>query len=64
MFKREGSNIHSDCAISVSQAILGDEIIVPTLYGDQIIKIAPGTQHDALHRIDRFGVTKLPPNHH
>ena len=41
-FKREGSNIHTDCAISVSQAILGDEVVIPTLLGDKIVKFAPG----------------------
>jgi molecular chaperone DnaJ len=64
VFKREGSNILSDVHISVSQAILGCDISVPTLLGDKILTVRPGTQHDDQFRIDRAGVTKLPPNHH
>lgn len=38
-FTRDGSNIISDCYISVSQAVLGDEIKIKTLYGDVKMKI-------------------------
>jgi len=46
IFKRDGSNIHSDVTISVAQAMLGDEVLIPTLYGDVKLKIGAGTQHD------------------
>ena len=45
-FKREGSNIHTDLYLSISQAVLGSEIKVKTLYGDVKIKLPPGTQHE------------------
>lgn len=64
VFRRDGSNIHSDVAISISQAILGDIIAVPTLYGDVKLNVVGGTQHDTQQRIDSYGVQKLPPNHH
>lgn len=45
VFRREGSDIHVDAVLSVTQAILGGTIQVPTLTGDVVIKVRPGTQH-------------------
>jgi molecular chaperone DnaJ len=42
-FKRDGANIYSDCFISISQAVLGSEIKIKTLYGDVKMKIPQGT---------------------
>lgn len=42
-FRREGSDIYSDLYLSVSQAILGAEVNVKTLYGDVKLKVDPGT---------------------
>lgn len=39
-FKREGSNIHSDCFLSITQAVLGSEVLVKTLFGDVKLKIS------------------------
>ncbi|XP_019437114.1 PREDICTED: chaperone protein dnaJ GFA2, mitochondrial-like isoform X3 [Lupinus angustifolius] len=44
VFRREGSNIHVDAALSITQAILGGTIQVPTLTGDVVLKVRPGTQ--------------------
>ncbi|XP_019443603.1 PREDICTED: chaperone protein dnaJ GFA2, mitochondrial-like isoform X2 [Lupinus angustifolius] len=44
VFRREGSNIHVDAALSITQAILGGTIQVPTLTGDVVLKVHPGTQ--------------------
>ncbi|KAH1237266.1 Chaperone protein dnaJ GFA2, mitochondrial [Glycine max] len=44
VFRREGSNIHVDAVLSITQAILGGTIQVPTLTGDVVLKIRPGTQ--------------------
>ncbi|KHN49029.1 Chaperone protein dnaJ 1, mitochondrial [Glycine soja] len=44
VFRREGSNIHVDAILSITQAILGGTIQVPTLTGDVVLKIRPGTQ--------------------
>lgn len=38
-FKREGANIHSDCYLTISEAVLGNEVKVKTLYGDVKLKI-------------------------
>lgn len=44
VFRREGSNIHVDAVLSVTQAVLGGTIQVPTLTGDVVLKVRPGTQ--------------------
>ncbi|XP_019051593.1 PREDICTED: chaperone protein dnaJ GFA2, mitochondrial-like isoform X2 [Nelumbo nucifera] len=44
VFRREGPDIHVDAVLSVSQAILGGNIQVPTLTGNVVLKVRPGTQ--------------------
>lgn len=44
VFRREGSDIHVDSVLSITQAILGGTIQVPTLTGDVVLKVRPGTQ--------------------
>ncbi|KAM7508986.1 hypothetical protein LguiA_019439 [Lonicera macranthoides] len=44
IFRREGSDIHVDAVLSITQAILGGTIQVPTLTGDVVLKVRPGTQ--------------------
>ncbi|CAA2968882.1 chaperone dnaJ GFA2, mitochondrial [Olea europaea subsp. europaea] len=44
VFRREGPDIHVDAILSITQAILGGTIQVPTLTGDVVVKVRPGTQ--------------------
>ncbi|KAK6933737.1 Heat shock protein DnaJ, cysteine-rich domain [Dillenia turbinata] len=44
IFRREGPDIHVDAVLNVTQAILGGTIQVPTLTGDVVVKVRPGTQ--------------------
>ncbi|CAO2833590.1 unnamed protein product [Amaranthus hypochondriacus] len=44
VFRREGSDIHVDAILTITQAILGGTIQVPTLTGDVVLKVRPGTQ--------------------
>ncbi|MCO5581865.1 hypothetical protein L7F22_035754 [Adiantum nelumboides] len=44
VFKREKTNIHVDAPISFATAILGGKVQVPTLFGDVVLKVRPGTQ--------------------
>ncbi|KAI3764808.1 hypothetical protein L2E82_14824 [Cichorium intybus] len=44
IFRREGPNIHVDAVLNITQAILGGTIQVPTLTGDVVLKVRPGTQ--------------------
>ncbi|THU72437.1 hypothetical protein C4D60_Mb04t12120 [Musa balbisiana] len=44
VFRREKADIHVDAVLSVTRAILGGTIQVPTLTGDVVLKVKPGTQ--------------------
>ncbi|THG23981.1 hypothetical protein TEA_012953 [Camellia sinensis var. sinensis] len=44
VFRREGPDIHVDAVLGITQAILGGTIQVPTLTGDVVLKVRPGTQ--------------------
>ncbi|KAI7989291.1 hypothetical protein LOK49_LG13G02049 [Camellia lanceoleosa] len=44
VFRPEGPNIHVDAVLSITQAILGGIIQVPTLTGDVVLKVRPSTQ--------------------
>lgn len=42
-FKRDGSDVHTDAEISLSQAVFGGTIRIQGVYEDQTIQIMPGT---------------------
>ncbi|CAH9098972.1 unnamed protein product [Cuscuta epithymum] len=44
VFRREGSDIHVNAVLNMTQAILGGTVQVPTLTGDVVVKVRPGTQ--------------------
>ncbi|XXG63013.1 hypothetical protein AAC387_Pa05g1287 [Persea americana] len=44
VFRREGPDIHVDAVLSITQAVLGGTIQVPTLTGDVVLKVRQGTQ--------------------
>ncbi|KAG9150711.1 hypothetical protein Leryth_008150 [Lithospermum erythrorhizon] len=44
VFRRERSDIHVDAVLSITQAMLGGTIQVPTLSGNVVVKVRPGTQ--------------------
>lgn len=55
LFQRDGNDIYVIQNISIKQAILGDDIQVPTLDGDLKIRIKPGTQSHTLVRLQGKG---------
>ncbi|MFH1638572.1 MAG: molecular chaperone DnaJ [Candidatus Woesearchaeota archaeon] len=55
-FDRDGANILLDYPITVRQAVLGDEISIPTIYGKVKMKIPSGTQPHTIFRIAGRGV--------
>ena len=59
IFTRQGDDLICEVPISFSQAALGDEITVPTLNGDQAIKIATGTQSGKIMRLKNKGIPHL-----
>lgn len=58
-FKREGNDIYTEVLIDVAQAILGDEITIKTIHGDQKLEIPEGTQFGSTFRLKNMGIQKL-----
>lgn len=58
-FRRQNNNILLDLNINVAQAALGAEVKVPTVDGDVILKIPPGTQPGKIIRMRGKGVPHL-----
>lgn len=58
-FERDGDNLYCKVSVSFAQAILGDQIEIPTLDGGRELKIQPGTQPGAVIRFSGEGVPRL-----
>jgi molecular chaperone DnaJ len=61
-FERDGNDIRLTLPLRFDQAVLGDEIEVPTLEGTEKVKIPAGTQHGAEIRLRNKGVPFLRSN--
>jgi molecular chaperone DnaJ len=59
IFEREGNNILCEVPISITQAMLGDTIRVPTLDGEADIKVPQGTQPGTSFRLRGLGIKDL-----
>jgi molecular chaperone DnaJ len=58
-FQRDGDDLLCNLPVSFVQAALGAEIEVPTLDGQALIKIPPGTQPETVFRVKSRGVKNL-----
>ena len=58
-FQRRGHDIWLDLQINVAQAALGDEVMVPTVDGEERITIPSGTQSGEVFKLRGKGVPKL-----
>jgi len=58
-FRRKGDDILLDLDINIAQAVLGDEIRVPTLNGDVDLRIPAGTQPGKTFRLRGRGIPHL-----
>lgn len=58
-FRRQNENIYCEIPISFPQAALGAELKVPTLYGEEKLKIPEGTQPGTVFRLKGKGVESL-----
>ncbi|KAL6981660.1 hypothetical protein U1Q18_023285 [Sarracenia purpurea var. burkii] len=56
VFRRDGADIHADAVLSITQAILGGTIQVPTLTGDVVLKVRAGTQPGQKVVLKRKGI--------
>jgi len=59
IFERVQSNIICEVPITVMQAVLGEEMEVPSLTGKVKVKIPPGTQTGAVLRLRNLGMPKM-----
>ena len=64
VFTRSGNDVIISCVISWPQAVLGDEIEVPTLNGKVSFKINPGTEHGKIYRLRGKGLPVLHGHRH
>lgn len=58
-FRRNGDDILLDLDINITQAVLGDEIRVPTLNGEVDLRVPPGTQPGKVFRLRDQGISHL-----
>jgi curved DNA-binding protein len=64
-FERKGDNLYTSVRIDLYTAVLGGEVIVPTLSGDIKLKIPAGSQPGQSIRLRHKGMPKLRnPNEH
>jgi molecular chaperone DnaJ len=55
VFKRKGEHLEVEVPVSVTEALLGATIEVPTLAGTKQIKVPPGTRHGMVIRLSGEG---------
>ena len=58
-FERQGDDLIFDLPLSFSQVALGVQVSVPTPYGDEEIRIEPGTQPETIVRLRGRGLPVL-----
>ena len=58
-FERKGDDLYVDLDVSLTDAILGAEVEVPTITGQVMLKVPPLTQNDKLFRLAKLGMPKL-----
>lgn len=61
-FRRSGNDVLLDLDINIAQAALGDEITVPTLDGNEKLRIPPGTQPGKVFKLRNKGIPILNKN--
>jgi len=58
-FQRQENNVYCQVPIGITQAVLGSEITVPTLEGEEKLKIPEGTQSGSVFRMRNKGIVSL-----
>ncbi|MCX8158518.1 MAG: molecular chaperone DnaJ [Candidatus Diapherotrites archaeon] len=59
IFKRDGSDLYLEIPISLSEAILGAEITIPSLTGNVKLKIPDGTKSGTVFKVKGHGIKKI-----
>ena len=58
-FERHGDDLVFDLPVSFSQAALGAQVTIPTVYGEEEIRVPPGTQPETVLRLKGRGLPVL-----
>jgi molecular chaperone DnaJ len=58
-FQRDGNDIYLEMPVSISQATLGCKPMIPTIHGEQSLKIPAGSQTDQRFTLRSKGVKSL-----
>ncbi|MBI1723242.1 MAG: molecular chaperone DnaJ [Gemmatimonadetes bacterium] len=58
-FQRHGDDLVYDLPLSFSQSALGAEVVIPTPYGDEKVKVSSGTQAGTILRLKGRGLPHL-----
>ena len=61
-FRREGNDLICNVDVSISRAVLGGDVQVPTLDGPANIMMPPGTQSGAIFRLRKKGMPAIREN--
>lgn len=59
VFEREGTELHCELRLPMTQAALGAELKVPTLHGEEKLQVPAGTQTGEVLTLRRQGMPKL-----
>jgi DnaJ-class molecular chaperone len=59
LFKRDGDDIRVDLPVTMAEALLGAEVVVPTLKGRVTLRIPPETQNGRVIRLAGQGMPRL-----
>ena len=58
-FERKGNDLHTEIKTDLYTAVLGGEVTVPTLSGNVVLSIPPGTQPGQSFRLTGRGMPHL-----
>lgn len=61
-FRREGRNLYADVEIPLDEAVLGAEIVAPTLTGQVALTVPPNTPNERRFRLSGLGMPPLSGN--
>lgn len=59
VFTRDGNDLHCELAVPMTQAALGAELKLPTLHGEEVVTVPPGTQNGEVLTLRRQGMPKV-----
>ena len=59
MFRRKGDNLEVEVPITITEAIRGADVEVPTLHGTKKLRVPAGTKHGTVQRLRGEGPPKL-----